>query len=469
MKTIVYTLLVSFLLFGCNGCQKESIYDFDNIIDSEKVVDVPINNNIYNFEKYSFINHTVGNIQKRQNIKKFLTDDEIRGLAVEINGRMYWNNVKSSVQYDFFGDGKVDYFGYNPFDCEAQPGVYILIEDINDNPKEPIIFSSKLAANSSATLADVNGDGRPEVLFFSTNNHGYGNCGTNIDWLEPIQKVEIFQNKTIRESNLHQTPIAIHEGTSGDIDNDGDIDVIAWPGPNGAGSNFPNVKFPIKLINDGNGNFTEQPFFNDEFKLTDEGYENWISITNHLMDVNGDGYLDMVGGNFIASIGEFANDVEFISKSKDLSTPKLFIVYGSINGYSYDNVDYLNSVSDDVLELYGITFIDYNKDGNLDIIVESTVSESAFQVTDENTFLVELFRNDGSGFTNVTKETITGYEYRGGKQYTNFYTPISVDIDNDGDFDIVAYDVNYHQLDVNFPKLWYWENINQKFYLKRID
>jgi hypothetical protein len=459
---------ILFFLLLYTSCSKEN--DFIEDISLPPVIDVPAKF-ISKSEVYSDINETVGNIITQKYTDKFFSKDEIFSvLKQSVNGINYYSHTKASVQYDFFNDGKVDFFGFSFGNGEVVKGKYILIEDINDNPKEPIIFDSDLYAASTALLSDTNGDGSMEILFFSENNHGFQCGGNTTGYLENILRISINENRDIIQERIGTTPVGTHDGTTGDIDNDGDIDIIVWPTGISDCKNSNNITLPIKLINDGNGNFSEYPFFYDEDILISEGFTDWVFTSYYLFDIDGDGILDLIGGLYMNKVDPRFNNESFNNSRKHLTDSGLYVIYGEGGGeFSYENIKYIkNSVfSNETQKLYGITFTDYNGDGNYDILTSSYVIDTSTSINiDGDNYVINLFKNNrNNNFENVTESVIDGYYDLTETTFTNFYSPMIHDIDGDGDYDIVA--SNYHwATQVNLVKLLYWEK-NGSTYIRR--
>lgn len=461
---------ILFFLLLFTSCSKED--DFVQEISLPPAVEIPTEF-VSKSEVYSDINETVGNIITQKYTDKFFSKEEIFSvLKQDVNGTIYYSHTKASVQYDFFNDGKVDFFGFSFGNGERVKGKYVLIEDINDNPKEPIIFDSDLFAASTALLSDTNGDGSMEILFFSENNHGFQCGGTETGYLENIFRISINENRDIIQERIGTTPVGTHDGTSGDIDNDGDIDIIVWPTGISDCKNSNNITLPIKLINDGNGNFSEQPFFYDEDILISEGFMEWIFTTYYLFDINSDGILDLIGGLYMDKVDPRFNDDSFNKSRKHLTDSGLYVIYGEGNGdFSYENLIYIkNSMfTNETQLLYGMTFTDYNNDGKYDILTTSFVVDTSASINiDGDNYVLNLFENNGNGnFENTTESVIDGYYDLTGTSFTNFYSPMIHDVDGDGDYDIVA--SNYHwATQVNLVKLLYWEKTGSTYIRREI-
>jgi hypothetical protein len=115
-------------------------------------------------------------------------------------------------------------------------------------------------------LVDIDGDNQLEVLVGSTDIHQ--NYYSQYFREEiPLEIVKIDVNLNLTKQFIGPA-MSSHDLASGDIDNDGDNDILLW-GVNYYSHNYPDnsVFFPHILINDGNGNFIRKPVFNDTSML----------------------------------------------------------------------------------------------------------------------------------------------------------------------------------------------------------
>jgi len=443
---------------------------------------------------YKGINLTVGNIQNNLTFKgNYFHIDELSKVPFTVNMNdknmiPSWYGMwdHSYVLFDYNNDGYLDLFGwmynFTPF-MGRNTGKYILVSNVLGGSKKKItFFDSDISWSSGMEVNDFNHDGIPDVVFYSFNDHTDG--GGQIS--NPPKPVKVFlfsRDGTFKEVNA-TIPLTVHDMASGDVDNDGDVDLVVWE--------FYNSAKPRLYLNDGNANFTEAPMSN--FAGLSEIMNKWQSGIEgdavELFDINNDGYLDLIVGMNIGGkawdwIG-FNNSVklyltqqriywgngtgkfDFISNYTDL--PNNLIEQWSFTQQSEnDLVRYYNTQNKSAL---GFNFIDYNNDGYYDILTAITPNNGGY--------ILQLHENLGDRtFKDVTKEVIGTYEdfYKGsldqnGKltgidgDFPNFYEIRPFDVDGDGDLDLVPQGVACWDA-FKYSKTRYWENIGGKFVLHK--
>ena len=167
-----------------------------------------------------------------------------------------------------------------------------------------------------------------------------------------------------------------HSGASGDIDNDGDLDIVI--------SNFSIRDNKTKnqiMWNDGKGNFT--------FDTNGIGDIEYIDRTE-LIDMNNDGYLDLIMNN-VAPANE--NNVYY----NDLN-----IYWGNGKNFTSTNKTKIDLPSDVVKDdnnkdfLLDLNAEDVNGDGYKDLILPTTYNT-------DGDWRIYIFKSNGSkSFSDVT-------------------------------------------------------------------
>jgi len=425
MKKLYYIFLI-LIAFACN---KEVINPIPpQVVDTKFVSKSP---------SYSLPNNSVGQIKNNVYFPGYyLTNDSLKVKY----GIDFWNEYAyfdpAKCYGDFDGDGKLDLFFFqiksNTTLWASEYGRYVYINDaLSKNPKITY-YNSTTNWMPNFELNDFNGDGKMEVLQYTWNSHQLSDGKTKSN---PIPLKIIYFNSNGIEVKDIELPIDVHDATTGDVDNDGDVDIIAW-------DYFINSG-PILYKNDGAGKFTITNQ-NETFKgLSD------IRVPNHsyqmtsieLIDLNNDNKLDIVRGNLF--------NFDHISD---------FTIYWGNSAGTFDlinNVTYVNNavISVDKNTILGFNFFDYDKDGDLDIFCISTLNYNGFDIN--------VFENKGNNaFTDVTKQIIDDYSDK--ISFPNFYNIRFYDVDKDGDYDMVP-DQIANWGGIKYSSNMFWENNNGKF------
>jgi hypothetical protein len=265
--------------------------------------------------------------------------------------------------------------------------------------------------NRSIVLGDLDGDGDLDVVAgnYNDNNRVYLNDGSGSF---TVQDLSTDSNST--------TSIVI-----GDLDRDGDLDVVA-----GNESQINRI-----YLNDGAGSFTGQDLSTDTHDTQ--------SLA--LGDMDGDGDLDLMEGNGGTSHKAnfwFRNDgagnfTGGISLGTITTHSTRSIALGDVDGdgdldmitgnYGDNNQLHVNSgngsfsavldLSPDTLQTTSVALGDIDNDGDLDLVTGNYGERN------------RVYSNDGSG-------NFTGYNISNDSYQTRSVT--LADIDEDGDLDMVA-------------------------------
>lgn len=473
MKKKTLTILLSALLIIC-GCELQK-----EVEPTQKNLSNIINKGPSYSELNSFTSSGISNklfpgfyytlerasSQKLQFGERGLIDSDYR----------FWDPSKCYLDYN--QDGKMDMFAFltNFKDAPyaSNFGKFLLVDDVfGPSPKLKFIDANRKFLPRLKSM-DLNKDGVHEVLFSAEEDHLLIN-GTH-GKPAPVQFVQISKNGDLVFKEIGE-PVSIHGQGFGDVDNDGDIDIIVWrfaitnPNKEDLGS------LPILYLNDGANNFIKTNSFT-QFKGLDTilpilpwGERKIYGATAvDLFDVDGDGFLDMLTAS-THNPAPNPSPLVYVHASTRVYWGDGSGFFDVANKFTDLPVDYLQGLgipnTTGVVAL-GFSFLDYDKDGDMDVITTST--------PDYGGFVVQLCENLGDRkFKDVTKQKIDTYSsiFPRGTQITgtfpNFYEMRIHDKDGDGDFDLVPDHVAIWDI-WQFPIIQnlYWENNGGNFKLKR--
>ena len=218
--------------------------------------------------------------------------------------------------------------------------------------------------------------------------------------------IMLNNNGLFSSIKLPLQPGFYHSLCSGDIDNDGDIDLFFT-------DNFSVGKF---LVNDGNGSFSI-----DASIFPSEVYGSYY--TSELYDINNDGYLDLV--NTGHEMDGAASVIFWGDYSNKYSTDRMF----TLPDVAYNGV------------VIDIDFIDYDGDNLTDILLTRT-GDNTGALTFYQGYYLQMLKNDGSNsFTDVTSLVIINNS----NPNTQWIDWIRVhDINKDGKMDFTTDNKSYN-------------------------
>ena len=259
----------------------------------------------------------------------------------------------------------------------------------------------------------MDNDKKSDIVLFSSGYDGMPFPGDSLG---------IFYPRELKYQYLNKDIGYFHGGATGDINNDGLIDIVAYSG----GSAIIPVH-PTCYINKGNR----------KFELTNSIFKNFTRNDNYytveLYDINKDGFLDL-----------------FLGSSKTL----LLIL--NENGI-FDRAKSINFPIEGNLEIMDLLFMDFDLDGKTDVL---TMSNNNY-----NGYALRLFINKGSEFTENTKTFFDYTDESGNNAWIKWIRLF--DFEKDGDLDIVA-DGLFGDLKGNQGKIIYWKNESGKFIRTKI-
>lgn len=295
---------------------------------------------------------------------------------------VHTSNAKSVDTGDVDGDGWVDAMFANAFNT-APPSLYM-----NKGAAQPGFFTFEGAArgftasysSGCSNFGDLDNDGDLDVIISDSGNSYLGGSGG---------KPHLFFN----DGTGHFTEDAVALGAPtkkahmdvqyADIDQDWDLDFLGFNRASNANGNH------YLLLNDGMGNFTDASTLYPS--TSSNVYEGEVG------DLDGDTDLDM----FLVSLSGFS---EGPIANRLVETGSLSFVKGNAVSSGDDNE---------------IVLLDYDNDGDFDAVVGSLTNTE------------KMLKNNGTGGFSVAANTFTA-------KGDSTLDATSADIDNDGDYDVIT-------------------------------
>jgi hypothetical protein len=322
----------------------------------------------------------------------------------------YWNDLGTYLYTDFTGDGNKDLWAYywkNPWPTNAT-GLHLFSE----YETSPNVYDLQVGLTQvrKCVVSDMDNDKKPDIMLFSSGYDGMPFPGDSL---------AIFYPKDIKYQFLGQDIGYYHGGATGDINNDGLIDIIAYSG----GSAVIPVH-PTSYLNKGNRNFELNK---QVFKNFNQGPDNYYTV--ELFDINKDGNLDLF-----------------------LGSSKILRVIPSANGI-FDRAKAINFAVDSNLELMDIAFLDFDFDGKIDVLTMS--NKEGY-----NGYGLRLYLNKDNGFIESTKNYFDVTDEIGKGAWIKWIRLF--DYDKDGDIDVVG-DGLFGALNGTRGSRIFWKNESGKF------
>jgi hypothetical protein len=472
----------------------------DIVVNEDKEVTIEFHERyipVYRGLTYDYPNNTTSKaIEQRfkqpKNIKDSIVLKGLLGTTfadstiVGVEKYIQWS---PGIEFDYNNDGNIDYFSfltanYPTGNWAVEDGLYMLIDDVFNPSRDYKYYNSNGHKFEIVTeLIDINYDGIYEILAANQNSHNTGN-GTYPDQIPP--RIHSFLlNGNMNFEDFINEPRGSHDFATGDVDNDGDTDILFWEYTLTNDTNITQELWntehygkPILYINDGNGNFEEQdrkvsfPGLYEIFiDKENSPYDQYVGLYVDLFDFDNDGILDIIVGN---NYGDY-----------DKLTEGLKIIWGDGEGvfnfnntYNLPNTSIYDYSRSKYYVPFGGAYLDIDNDGDLDIVItgETDYSEKGwwiqiFEQTSRRVFKdvsnerlgninpVSLFQNTFWNENGQNNDPV--FSEKGWVSSTK--DPFVIDVDNDGDYDILPIGPALNS-SIGCTDNFYYENINGLFY-----
>ncbi len=348
-------------------------------------------------------------------------DDNITKYEWKEDATILESNNISFVKSDFsVGTHIITLTVTDSYGATSQDIINITINTIVTNNFTPHTVTTNAIYSEWLEMVDLDNDGDIDILSAST-----GNGGAEISWYK--NRGDFTFTESIITTNA-QNPESIK---ASDIDGDGDIDILYTTYESGASL--------MQCLNDGSQNFTCNPITNATDNLSFIEVVNFDTQNDNLIDIitsswsnNRVEWLKNSGdGNFTGPhMVDYQNSDEAISThisdfNKDGKVDIVSAYHGSnrIDWYAYDtqgNGNFEHHFVANINAPYSVDVIDINNDGYDDIMATSN--------SDGKIYWYKSTQSTSPTFSGALEIATL----------SNLYYASGVDMDNDGDIDILS-------------------------------
>ena len=345
----------------------------------------------------------------------------------------------NSAYADFNFDGYIDIMIQPNVNDGVPVESFFLINNGDDtfyvDGDFPLIVETSAISSRKTIVGDFNGDNKPDVV---RPQGGHDFLGKPTITLSNSDNSYTF--RLIGDGPDMQS----HTVCSGDIDNDGDLDLFF--AQSGEKDGF--------LINDGNANFTWKWIseiiegFTDGFLYPDGNFGPYGIWSSEMTDIDNDGYVDLiVGGRYQDNVNH--PHLEGPSIFWGNGTGKFFVNNSTILFNDLNQLDYLaNGDRIDLSQDYSVNDID--GDGINDIAIYSDTRNAT------HGRLFQVFQGLGNReFKDLTVEWLPDY-YKT-SSHPNYVWIVLRDIDNNGQIDFVESQPRIHTTQSVVRNSLHWE------------
>ena len=250
------------------------------------------------------------------------------------------------IMLDYNGDGFLDLVSYeNDYDtnnnrqlisfylgdCEGN----LTLDEVNSDKFYGLIHGRKIL------LGDFNNDSYPDIFLIG---HGWDYPPYTGEY--PVLLINSSTGE-FSERRLTEFSNFFHGGSSGDFDNDGDLDIIL--------NTMREFQYGFLFLkNDGNGNFNE---FEDLGRYKNQDEQSFLN--SEMVDINGDGILDF----FFMSSQE--GEESLYNGTQDFYFSSQVLIG---NGINFDGDVYTIPLAGEWNQVYDADFFDLDGNGSIEII-----------------------------------------------------------------------------------------------------
>jgi len=322
------------------------------------------------------------------------------------DGLKYPNNPfidEQSTQIDIDGDGLEDLFYYEGYDLNISP---------TPNPPPSVFMNTGTnLKQTNYTGYNIKNPHGTKILVGDFNNDSLPDIFSNVAVDPPFfafpflnDNCHLILNSKNGLSSVKEFPDQgfWYTGCSGDIDNDGDLDIITF--------NFHSQGNGVKsriMWNDGKANFTND--FTGVGNIP-------IVYQSELVDENNDGFLDLV--------------IVFVPTTFPSRVNDFRVLWGNGKGFSLDNSSSISMSGE--WYLVNLDFTDLDADGTKEIIASGNYNNPSG--SGAPIYFISLYKSIDKGKTFSDKTS----QYIDNNTASRFYHIRVQDIDKNGQLDIFS-------------------------------
>jgi hypothetical protein len=289
---------IQYTIKGLSVDSTKELYKMDTTLTSASLaIKIPSFRRPGNYEiQIELSSKTIPTNAAKKTLKAIRKVEDYLKSSYELSTRAVWLEIPGGyatfIQFDYNLDGEDDVLMFEGYDINVPytwPGPQFYTGNPIKNVSSGISVDNKKIFARKMLIGDYDKNGYPDVfLITGMDPAGCVNCS------EPLLPTYIMYNrdgKTFNVKAFSDWKSAWSAASSGDIDNDGDLDIIQFNTKQNLGVSN---KF---LMNDGKGNFSARA----------SGIDNigWVD-RSELIDIDKDGFLDLVLNDVVDENG-YAN------------------------------------------------------------------------------------------------------------------------------------------------------------------
>jgi hypothetical protein len=377
------SLTVSSLSLNIPGLKKLGVYSLTVTVTSKSTSTNTLNKTISVVNKPTYKTNFKNYLQTSYELQKSNINIDLVALRKE-NGQKS-GSILAIAYLDINGDGFDDIFInalYGTSSTEKSFGeIYIFNKTNGGYQLDNSFFNTGQVPSSihprKALVGDYNNDGKPDIFI---TGHGWDQNPFPGEY----DQLLLSENGKYKLVEFKDKIGFYHGACSGDIDKDGDLDILVLGGSN---SYF--------LINDGKGNFTYSTKEIDVNKLGGQYH-------CELFDIDKDGYLDLILGGHEFNV----QDPTFLDKNKIEGTVRIY--WGNNSGtYDFNSITNMPMVANWGV-ITDLDFADLDNDNKFELAITRTGGAS---VNNQINYFywgwnIQIIKIDNRKVTDITTSAI---------------------------------------------------------------